>query len=278
MLVSQCKKADGQPLALPGAIEEFAAHAVESYPNECVGFFDTDGIYHKLQNLSVEPTKHAVPPAKVVASLLANDKIAALCHSHPDGPDCPSELDMRSQEEMYLPYSIIATNGQACAKPFVWGDTLVDDRPILGRPFRHGVNDCYDLLRALFLRSHEILLPQFARGWEWWLPSYEGETDLYRRGFAEAGFNEVSQTDPKPGDVWLAAVRSKVPNHAGVYLGDGLCVHHPSSGLAYDPVRVSKREPVVRWVPYITHWLRREDIAANCPSSWPLGEKVRQKT
>lgn len=170
-----------------------------------------------------------------------------------------------------MPFVIICTNGEACTKPFVWGDSVIDDRPILGRSFRHGVNDCYDHLRALFLRSHDILLPQFARGWEWWLPGYKGRTDLYRQGFADAGFCEVNSGEPQPGDVWLAAVRSDTPNHAGVYLGNGLCSHHPSSGLAYDPTRISKREPVIRWARYITHWVRRKDIVENCPSSWPLG-------
>lgn len=271
MLAADARLADGQPLAFPGAWDALARHALETYPAECIGFIDTHGIYHRLANIARNPNEGAVAPPRQIAALVANGQMRALCHSHPGGPDCPSEFDMASQHDMGLPFVIIATNGQACAKPFVWGDGVVDDRPILGRPFRHGVNDCYDHLCVLFERSHGITLPHFARGWEWWLPSYKGRGDLYRTGFAEAGFHEVQGSVRLPGDVWLATVRSPVPNHAGVYLGDGLCSHHPSSGLAYDPTRVSKREPVTRWRQHITHWLRRDDIAAHCPSSWPFG-------
>lgn len=269
---------NGKAVVRQNAIEEFCQHAISQYPKECIGYIDGDGVYHKLQNISANPKLSASIRPNIMAGLLANDKISILCHSHPDGPDCPSEADMLSQIELDIPFAIVTTNGEACAKPFIWGEGLFDGRPIIGRPFRHGVNDCYDLLRALFLRSHDILLPQFARGWEWWLPNYEGSKNLYREGFSQAGFIEANKEFPLAGDVWLASIRSNEPNHAGVYLGNGLCIHHPSSGLAYDPTRISKREPITRWSPYITHWLRRKDIAKNSPSSWPIGEEIREKT
>jgi proteasome lid subunit RPN8/RPN11 len=248
---------DGRALATPGAIEAFRAHAVEAYPCEALGFINPWGHYERLRNVAREPTKHAVPDKNQLGLLIAKGNVRALCHSHPGGPDCPSELDARTQQDMDLPFVICSTNGQATTEPFCWGDDLLDTRPLVGRTFRHLTDDCYALIRAYWLLTHGVLLPDFPRGWEWWGKGYGGETDLYRRFFGEAGFHQIDAADARPGDVWMAAVRSDMPNHAGVFQENGLALHHPSSGLPHDPTRLSRREPLARWNPYIVQWVRR---------------------
>lgn len=240
-----------------GALEDWRAHAQAEYPREAVGYVDSFGSYHRMRNIAQDQTRHAVPDPRALTELLQLGIIALLCHTHPDGPDCPSEQDMRSQAELDLPFGIMSTNGQACAEPFCWGDGITDEAPLVGRSFRHGVRDCYALCRDWYLAEHGVRLPDYPRGWEWWGGEYRGEADLYQRFFRDAGFEPIDRRDVRPGDAWLAAVRSPVPNHAGVYLDGGLTIHHPSSGLAYDPNRLSKIEPVARWFPFVTHWLRR---------------------
>lgn len=219
---------------------------------------DGAGRYVPLKNVAEDPQRHAMIDRRDLAHALATDNLRALCHSHPGGPDCPSEDDMRAQAELDVPFVIVSTNGQATSIPFAWGDQLRDDEPVIGRAFRHGVTDCYALIRSWYAAERSIALPDFARSWEWWTEGAPGEKDLYRRHFADAGFVEVDRNAPREGDVWLAAVRSEVPNHAGVYLDGGLALHHPSSGLPYDPGRLSKRESIARWSPWITTWLRRK--------------------
>ncbi len=250
---------DGSVLMTPAAVIALRAHALDVYPEECVGFVDPAGSYHRLDNVSPVPGKSAATARGTIPALIAAGRLRALCHSHPDGFDCPSEMDMRSQMECLVPFVICATNGTATAEPFAWGDQLLDDAPMVGRPFRHAVTDCYATIRLYTLRERGILLPDYPRNWNWWTDGVPGEKDLYRRYFADAGFRPVDRAEPRPGDVWLAAMRSPVPNHAGVYLDGGLALHHPSSGLAFDPGRLSKREPVARWAPFVTHWLRRDD-------------------
>jgi cell wall-associated NlpC family hydrolase len=113
------------------------------------------------------------------------------------------------------------------------------------------------MVRAWFRQERDITLPDYPRSWEWWLDSAPGEKDLYRKYFSDAGFVPVDPREIVEGDCWLAAVRSTVPNHAGVFLSNGLTIHHPSSGLPSDPNRLSKREAFARWQPYVTHYLRR---------------------
>ncbi len=165
---------------------------------------------------------------------------------------------MATQIEMAVPFVICTTNGQASLAPFAWGDELLDTEPYVGRSFRHGVDDCYSLIRRWWRRERGVDLPDYPRNWEWWLDPTPGEKDLYRRYFGDAGFRPIDGRDAREGDVWLSQFRSEVPNHAGLLLDAGLALHHPSSGLAFDPARLSKRDSVARWVPHITHWLRRD--------------------
>jgi cell wall-associated NlpC family hydrolase len=257
MLLSQARLRDGTAVATVEAVEAFLAHAIAVYPEECIGYLDAAGAYVPLKNMAADPQAHAIPERRALAAAMQGNNLRALCHSHPGGPDCPSEADMRTQMEMEIPFAIVATNGEACMPAFAWGDELLDDGPLVGRSFRHGVTDCYAMIRAWYRVECGVDLPDYPRNWEWWRPEQVGEKDLYRRYFADAGFVEADRATAREGDVWLAAIRSEVPNHAGVYLGDGLALHHPSSGLENDPGRLSKRESIARWSDYITHWLRR---------------------
>lgn len=253
---------DGSPLLSEKAAEMLREHALGAYPGEALGAILADGSYMPLTNVSPEPERSAFAGPGVIADLMIRGELRAYCHSHPDGPDCPSETDSRSQLEMEVPFILVSTNGQATSEPFAWGDQLLDDRDLVGRPFRHLVDDCYAMIRACFRVYHNTELPEYPRNWEWWSEETAGEKDLYRRYFADAGFTQIDQSEVRAGDVWLAVVgrdatRSNTPNHAGYVLDAGLTLHHPSSGLPYDPQRLSKREPLARWLPYVSHWLRK---------------------
>lgn len=249
---------DGTRLIEATAVGHFREHALCEYPNECLGYVDARGAYHSLLNAAPDPQKHALADRHVLRQLLIAGQLRALCHSHPGGPDCPSEADGGAQIELEVPFIITSTNGQATTQPFAFGDQLRDDAPLVGRGFRHYVNDCYDLIRVAWWRDRGELLPQYPRNWEWWLEDTPGGKDLYRRFFADAGFYRIDASEVRPGDAWLASIRSEVPNHAGLFLDGGLALHHPSSGLPHDPQRLSKRESIARWAPWITHWLRRD--------------------
>lgn len=258
MRADRARLLDGTALCTAEAVAAFRIHAVEVHPQECIGYIDGAGAYQRLVNAAAEPELSAIADRRTLAALIRTGQLRALCHSHPGGPDCPSETDMRSQIEMDAPFMLVSTNGQATTVPFAWGDQLIDDEPYVGRPFRHAVTDCYALIRLWYRRERGVDLPDYPRNWEWWREAVPGEKDLYRRYFADAGFHPINPRDAREGDVWLAAVRSDVPNHAGVYLDAGLALHHPSSGLPFDPGHLSKRESIARWGPWITHWVRRE--------------------
>ncbi len=254
--------ADG-PLMSAEAVLGLREHALQAYPAEALGYVTRDGSYRRLDNQSPTPHNSAYARPGELAQLICTGELRALVHSHPGGPDCPSENDMRAQIELEVPFVLVSTNGQATTAPFAWGDQLVDDRDLVGRPFRHAVDDCYELIRAAEFQATGHLLPSYPRNWEWWAEETSGEKDLYRTYFADAGYRVIDPSQVLPGDVWLAVVgraatKTNTPNHAGLLQDHGLVLHHPSSGTAYDPNRLSKREPLARWAPYVSHWLRRQ--------------------
>ena len=231
-------------------IREIQDHAIAAYPEESCGFVMADG-YLPRNNLSPDPLTgfRISPQAWVWAE--AKGKILAVVHSHPDGPDCPSASDMRQQSATALPWGIVCTNGTRATVPFWFGDQ-VDCPDLIGRGFRHGVTDCYAIIRDWYFMERGIRLQDFPRDWEWW----REEEDLYQANFRAAGFRRIGEAEVRAGDVFLGQIRSPVPNHGGVYLGGGLAVHHLTGSSPVDPARLSAREPINRWRSFITHWLR----------------------
>jgi proteasome lid subunit RPN8/RPN11 len=226
--------------------------AIKCYPKEACAVITEDG-FKPVKNTSDDPNNSFRISKKALAIAYTNG-LKAIFHSHPDYYDCPSQADMERQVETAVPWIICSTNGEVASTPIVF-DHAAEPPALLGRGFRHGVTDCYSLIKDFYKTYLDITLNEFPRDWEWWL---NGQ-DLYKEGFKTTGFRVISDYEVQPGDVFLAQLRSKTPNHGGVYLGNGLIVHHLTSNKAVDKTRLSSREPVYRWQKHITHWLRHEE-------------------
>lgn len=246
----------------PDQMIEFQRHAVEAFPNEAVGMLTVAG-YVRLDNVAESPTTHARPDDRFFAAYEAGE-VLAFCHSHPGGPNCPSAADMRAQMQWDIPFWIVATNGEGCLEPFCWG---TDERPALKkRPFRHGVTDCYSLIRDFYFLNG-IDIPEFPRNWDWWAA---GE-NLYEENFRRAGFVEVPASQARDGDVllfsvrWSRATSVDVINHGGVFIQNGLLLHHVASREPWDPFALSGTQPLGRWASRLTKVVR---YSQDAPALW----------
>ena len=95
----------------------------------------------------------------------------------------------------------------------------------LGKDFLHGTNDCYSLIREFYQVAFNIELTNYARPDFWW----NAGMDLYNDFFPREGFKTIEIARPKDlqyGDVILMAIKSTMPCHAGIYIGDGKILHH----------------------------------------------------
>ena len=253
-------------MMLPAAITPDVTAAIQraaiaAYPLEMCGAVTPDG-FVQFTNKSPTP-RDAFDCRDEQATCQAAGRLLALVHSHPDGPEAPSELDVGSQIAMDVPWGIVVCTKDAAGTPYYWGDSL-DPPPLIGRPFRHGPSgtdgrgDCGALVRDWYRIERGIHIPDFARGDDWWLTPGR---DLYNEHFAAAGFKAVPVLHPDPkvavapeiGDViliqWRVPASNLVPNHAGIFLGDGLLLHHLGN-------RLSRPESLMGWRKFIRTWLR----------------------
>lgn len=239
------------------------AHAAENLDVEiCGAVVVQDGTWHyeRLANMARDKANRFHIDE---GQLLALGPVAAIVHSHPQGPAFPSFADMRQQAAMALPWGIVVPAPHADEGLFWFGDGIT--YPLMKRCYRHGVTDCYALVRDWYAAQMQVSLIDQARGWQWW---QQGE-DLYTSSLAKAGFSRLDEAAvAQPGDVALAAILSPVVNHALIWVDAGLVLHHPAGRHGFDPIRLPRIEPAERWRRYIRFWVRHN--SARPPTSQKL--------
>lgn len=225
------------------ALRALRLHCRREWPREAGGVIRNGG-FEPLPNLHPEPDTHWEFEVDDL------DGVEAVVHSHPDGCAWPSKMDMRAQIALGLPHGIVVLPridgpcgryvdpyGLVLGKPWVsevfwWPD---GGMPYLGRPYRHGVTDCLQLVRDWLRRERGIEVPPFAYDW--------GEGDRLVAGAEELNWESVEPAAAAAGDVVLLG-RGK-PTHCGVLLEGGLLLHHPGA-KPWDPTCLSRREPAAR--------------------------------
>lgn len=201
-------------------VSAILAHAEEVYPAECCGLVVQNGRkqqYFRCRNTAPEQTEQFSMHPEDYAAAEDAGEIVAIVHSHPDATTQPSQLDIAQCDMSQLPW-IIASWPEGDIRTVIPTDVV---KPLLGRPFVHGHWDCYAIVRDWYRLEREIDLPNFERLDGWW---NHGE-NLYMKHYAEAGFIPATG-DLQVGDVIIMQVRADEPNHAGVYIGDGIMLHH----------------------------------------------------
>jgi len=199
-------------------LEAIRAHVAAEYPREACGVLVRRGRrerYRPCRNLAATPEQEFILAPEDYAAAEDEGVITGIVHSHPNATARASEADQAYCNAGTLPWYILS-----------WpeGDlNVITPRqvPLEGRPFVHGVQDCYALVRDWYRQERGITLPDFPRADGWW----ERGEDLYLRQYRDAGF-EPAHGDPQPGDVLLMQVMSAQVNHAAIFLGDGQMLHH----------------------------------------------------
>jgi proteasome lid subunit RPN8/RPN11 len=243
-----------RPNAWTPEIHEAAkAHTAECYPAEAVGFVDQHGEYVRLRNESADPSKDVVLSDENVLRVAAEARV--FFHSHPDGLGCPSESDMTYQQQLAIPFVVMVW---PLYDVFWWGDQL-KPAPLLGRGFRHGVHDCYSLLRDYYATVRGEPLIDQPRDWNWWDSRNPNPRDLYRDYFDKAGFVKIPVNEAtKPGDGLMLSFNYRVPMHGMVVWDNDMLLHHPAGMRAVDPTRLSVLVPRSRFLRHASFALRHK--------------------
>ncbi|MDP2808634.1 MAG: C40 family peptidase [Rhodocyclaceae bacterium] len=175
-------------------------------------------------------------------------EVIAIAHSHVGLPPFPSMADKVGIEAHGLPWLIVnhPVGTWSVNEPEGYR------APLIGRPFVHGVLDCYALCRDYYRETCALDLPDYPRDDLWWQKPGQ---NLYLDHFAEAGFVEIDAADLRPHDGILMQAGADRPNHAAIHLGDNLILHHFFGRLSSRDVWGGY------WKKCTTHYLRHKSLA-----------------
>lgn len=215
-------------------LEAAQAHAADSYPNESCGLIvmAADGErYVPCSNSHDKPSEYFRLSGEDFAQAEEIGEVQAVVHSHPNASGNPSDADRVQCELSDLPWHILSI-GMVDGKPDFgiqgYCEPCGYEAPLEGREFAHGILDCFTLFKDFLWREYGIRVANYEREDDWWDKGQE----LYSMERLNAeGFFQIKD-EPKRGDIILMNIKSKVPNHAGVYLGNGQMIHHMMNRLS----------------------------------------------
>jgi proteasome lid subunit RPN8/RPN11 len=216
----------------PETLTAIHAHALADYPREACGLVViVRGVerYWPCRNIAETPSEHFILSPEDHAEADDAGEIIMVVHSHPGVPSRPSQADKVGCEAHGLPWHIVSVMKGEADSPAIADSTTIQPSgyvaPLVGRTFHHGVLDCWSLCRDWYAREWGLELPNPSRPDGWW---DDGMSDLYRVNLDAAGFLPVARGAMRKGDMVLMIIRSKnlVPNHAAIYAGDGMILHH----------------------------------------------------
>ena len=148
----------------------------------------------------------------------------------------PSKHDMEVQASWGVPFGIQLINKEGAGNIIWFGDTL----PIPhyeDRPYIYGVYDCYSIFRDYYRNELDITLPIFEREDGFW----NRDEEMYLDNAMATGFEQIDAKEAQANDVFLIKLKSRVANHAILYLGG-------DSGLHHMPYRNSKFDTVSKYI------------------------------
>lgn len=191
-------------------------HALACFPRESSGVvIEANGCaeYRLCRNTQAGEDTFEIDPDDLASAEDAG-RLLGYIHSHPGGPLAPSGADLEGCNASRLPWWIVDGSGWVRVDPV--------GRPFEGRQFVMGVDDCWSLVRDWYQSGLGVSLPDFTRSNLFWKEGHMPHLEH----MAEAGFREVSRDGLEPGDTLVFVVAAKTANHCGVYLGNGIMLHH----------------------------------------------------
>lgn len=208
-------------------------YAKSQEPHECCGFVVLKGgesHFLPCENIAVDKENHFEISPEDYLNAEQQGEVIALVHSHPNGEPVLSVADLQTQMCCQLDFWLVC-NEKLHIFPKI--------SPLVGREFEHGKMDCYTLYRD-FYRLAGYEMKNYERDDHWW----EDGLNLYLDNIEKEGFEKVTDLhDLQIGDVILVQISSEVPNHAAIYIGEQMVLHH-------SPKRLSKRDL------YDGYWLK----------------------
>ena len=197
-------------------LNEAFKHAEKEYPKESCGVVyvpmdKEDMVYYPCRNMAARDEHFFIRPQDY-ADCEDRGKILKIVHSHPNYPAKPSQADMAACEKSGLPWVILGWPSKTLKEIEPHGYVP----PLEGREFSFGILDCYTIVVDYYRDVLGIHINDHEREDHFW----ERNVDHYcDENFKKEGFVVVDFDNIQEHDLIFMALRSKVMNHVGVFLG-----------------------------------------------------------
>jgi len=209
-------------------LDAIREHVAAEYPKEACGLIIQCGRTQKYvpcRNISEEPTAHFILSPEDKRAAESEGTILMVIHSHPDVPQLiPSERDRVMCDYSGVEWGIMSwPDGDFCTfSPRV-------NRELVGRRWVLGFADCWTLIMDYYQQEHGLYLNNWSVDYEWWI---DGKENRYDDNWQSEGFVEVPAAEMRKGDMIMMQIGAPVTNHAAVYLGDNIILHHNFGNLS----------------------------------------------
>lgn len=211
--------------------------AKDRYPHEAVFAVWPNQHWEELKNISPYPKLAWELSGQDIVRLITKPPLV-LIHSHPGGNAFPSDEDSRQQIEWKWPWGIIALhgNGVTCdsaSPPVYWGDK-VPKKPLLGREYIWGIQDCFAVCRDFYTLNGKRV-PDVPRLFDPMIYTAEQcpwASDVMGHWFPKLGLKEIKLHQLEAGDAVSIKWRQSQHDHAMIYLGDNKYLEHHRGRLS----------------------------------------------
>lgn len=202
--------------------DDVLAHAKQEAPRECCGLLVVvkgKEVYFPCRNLAGYDSEQFILDPSGYAAAEDSGEVIAVIHSHTSGSAEPSPTDLTACECSGLPWHIVNPNTGE------WGGCEPSGyvAPLVGRQWAWGSSDCWTLVLDWYREKGVIL-----RDWERpTTPEAFLESPIFDDCWKKTGFRELDEDEElDEGDALLMCIAGSGLNHVGVYVGDGLILHH----------------------------------------------------
>lgn len=237
---------------------EIWTFAEREYPNEACGVLLLVG--NKIQtvqckNIAPLPKEHFILDPDDYELAADRGEVVAIWHSHPEASSHPSDADRYGCDDSGVPWVIVGIAKNSKGEFERYGVTAIepngDEPPLVGRPYIYGIYDCYTIVRDYYWRHFGIALGSYPQAPAGWWNSPEG--DWFVQNYEKEGFIHAPKDDYQVGDLLFMQLNHDTANHAAIYVGDGMILHHCTGRLSKHDIYGGY------WLKHTTHHLRHKN-------------------
>lgn len=200
-------------------LDDISSHFYNEYPREGCGIlYAENNKVHWLPctNIAESDSEFKIDP-KEYLKISKVKNIVGIVHSHPDGECNPSEYDIKNCNAIGIPYIIFSYPEMKMY------ELIPDTLPLYNRIYKFGERDCFTFMRDYYLKLSIDFNDREEWVNDWWDSgeNYFSETNIKRWGL-----HKVDTRPLKKHDMLVFQIGAHVPNHCGVYIGEGDFGHH----------------------------------------------------